>query len=191
MEYGNDKVVVSEFWPNTPLFRHSIMPIEFEVVMKRLIQFTFNGTRVSREVPNHRLLLDLLRDEIGATGTKEGCGTGDCGACTVLLNGKPVNSCLVLSGELEGADIVTIEGLKIGPELHPIQKAFIQDGGAQCGYCTPGMLMMSKALLDQNQNPTEDEIRYALSGNLCRCTGYAKIIQAVRDAAAEIRAKRA
>jgi aerobic carbon-monoxide dehydrogenase small subunit len=159
--------------------------------MKRQIQFTLNGARVNREVPNHRLLLDLLRDEIGTTGTKEGCGTGDCGACTVLLNGKPVNSCLVLSGELDGVDVVTIEGLKIGPELHPIQKAFIQDGGAQCGYCTPGMLMMSKALLDQNQNPSEEDIRYALSGNLCRCTGYAKIIQAVQDAAAEIRAKRA
>ena len=157
--------------------------------MKTQIQFTLNGARVSREVPSHRLLLDLLRDEIGVTGTKEGCGTGDCGACTVFLNGKPVNSCLILSGELEGADIVTIEGLKVGPELHPIQKAFIQDGGAQCGYCTPGMLMMSKALLDENQNPTEDEIRYALSGNLCRCTGYVKIIQAVQDAAAIIRSK--
>jgi aerobic carbon-monoxide dehydrogenase small subunit len=159
--------------------------------MKKQIQFTLNGTHVSREVPNHRLLLDLLRDEIGVTGTKEGCGTGDCGACTVILNGKPINSCLVLSCELDGADIITIEGLKIGPELHAIQKAFIQDGGAQCGYCTPGMLMMSKALLDENQNPTEDDIRYALSGNLCRCTGYAKIIQAVQDAAAELRLKRA
>lgn len=157
--------------------------------MKQLIQFTLNGTRVRREVFNHRLLLDLLRDEIGATGTKEGCGTGDCGACTVLLNGKPVNSCLILSGELDGADIVTIEGLKIGPELHPIQKTFVQDGGAQCGYCTPGMLMMSKALLDENPNPSEEEIRYALSGNLCRCTGYAKIIEAVQDAAAIIRSK--
>ena len=139
------------------------------------------------EVPNHRLLLDLLRDEIGLTGTKEGCGTGDCGACTVLLNGKPVNSCLVLSGELDGAQIITIEGLTIGPELHPVQKAFLQDGGAQCGYCTPGMLMMTKSLLDENPDPTEEEIRFALSGNLCRCTGYAKIIQAVRDAAAELR----
>lgn len=157
--------------------------------MKQLIQFTLNGTRVRREVFNHRLLLDLLRDEIGATGTKEGCGTGDCGACTVLLNGKPVNSCLILSGELDGADILTIEGLKIGPELHPIQKTFVQDGGAQCGYCTPGMLMMSKALLDENPNPSEEEIRYALSGNLCRCTGYAKIIEAVQDAAAIIRSK--
>jgi carbon-monoxide dehydrogenase small subunit len=156
--------------------------------MKKLIQFTLNGTRISREVFNHRLLLDLLRDEIGVTGTKEGCGTGDCGACTVLLNGKPVNSCLILSGELEGANIVTIEGLNVGPELHPIQQAFVQDGGAQCGYCTPGMLMMSKALLDENPSPTEEDIRYALSGNLCRCTGYAKIIEAVKDAAAMIRA---
>ncbi len=158
--------------------------------MKKKIQLTLNGKITTLEVPSHRLLLDLLRDEIGLTGTKEGCGTGDCGACTVFLNGKPVNSCLVLSGELDGTDIVTIEGLKIGPELHPIQKAFIQDGGAQCGYCTPGMLMMSKALLDENPNPTEEEIRFALSGNLCRCTGYAKIIQAVQDAAAEVRAKR-
>ena len=158
--------------------------------MKKKIQLTLNGKITPLEVPSHRLLLDLLRDEIGLTGTKEGCSTGDCGACTVFLNGKPVNSCLVLSGELDGTDIVTIEGLKIGPELHPIQKAFIQDGGAQCGYCTPGMLMMSKALLGENPNPTEEEIRFALSGNLCRCTGYAKIIQAVQDAAAELRAKR-
>ena len=157
--------------------------------MKKKIHITLNGKSMTLEPPAHRLLLDLLRDEIGLTGTKEGCGTGDCGACTVYLNGKPVNSCLVLSGELDGAEIVTIEGLKIGPELHPIQKAFILDGGAQCGYCTPGMLMMAKALLDENSNPTEEDIRFALSGNLCRCTGYAKIIQAVQDAAAEIRAK--
>jgi len=159
--------------------------------MKRKIQMTLNGKRMTLEVAAHRLLLDLLRDEIGLTGTKEGCGTGDCGACTVSLDGKPVNSCLILSGELDGAEIVTIEGLKIGPELHPVQKAFIQDGGAQCGYCTPGMLMMSKALLEENPNPTEEEIRFALSGNLCRCTGYAKIVQAVQDAAAELRRMKA
>ena len=157
--------------------------------MNRKIQFTLNGRSISREVPAHRLLLDLLRDEIGMTGTKEGCGTGDCGACTVYLNGKPVNSCLILSGELDGAEIVSIEGLKIGPELHPLQRTFLQDGGAQCGYCTPGMLMMAKALLDENQDPSEADIRYALSGNLCRCTGYAKIIEAVQDAAAMLRNK--
>jgi aerobic carbon-monoxide dehydrogenase small subunit len=157
--------------------------------MNRKIQFTLNGKSIRMDVPSHRLLLDLLRDEIGLTGTKEGCGTGDCGACTIIMNGKPVNSCLILSGELDGGDVTTIEGLKIGPELHSIQKAFIQDGGAQCGYCTPGMLMMSKALLDENSDPSEEDIRFALSGNLCRCTGYAKIIQAVQDAAAMMRQK--
>jgi carbon-monoxide dehydrogenase small subunit len=159
--------------------------------MKTTIRIKLNGKARTLETPASRLLLDLLRDEIGMTGTKEGCGTGDCGACTVLLNGKPVNSCLIFSGELDGAEIVTIEGLKIGPELHPVQQAFIQDGGAQCGYCTPGMLMMTKALLDENVNPSEEEIRFALSGNLCRCTGYAKIVQAVQDAARELRKRQA
>jgi len=155
--------------------------------MMKKVEVLLNGKKTTLEVPSHRLLLDLLRDEIGLTGTKEGCGTGDCGACTVFLNGKPVNSCLVLSGEIDGAELVTIEGLKIGPELHPVQKAFIEDGGVQCGYCTPGMLMMVKSLLDENLNPTEEEIRFALSGNLCRCTGYAKIVLAVQDAAKELR----
>jgi aerobic carbon-monoxide dehydrogenase small subunit len=158
--------------------------------MKKNISITLNGKKTDLEVPSHRLLLDLLRDEIGLTGTKEGCGTGDCGACTVLLNGKPVNSCLIFSGELDGADVVTIEGLKIGPELHPVQRAFVQDGGVQCGYCTSGMLMMSKALLDENPDPSEEDIRFAISGNLCRCTGYAKIVKAVQDAARELRARR-
>jgi aerobic carbon-monoxide dehydrogenase small subunit len=158
--------------------------------MKKKIQITLNGKKTDLEVPSHRLLLDLLRDEIGLTGTKEGCGTGDCGACTVLLNGKAVNSCLIFSGELDGADIVTIEGLKIGPELHPVQRAFVQDGGVQCGYCTSGMLMMSKALLDENPDPSEEDIRFAISGNLCRCTGYAKIVKAVQDAGRELRARR-
>jgi aerobic carbon-monoxide dehydrogenase small subunit len=159
--------------------------------MKNQLHITLNGKIMQLEVPSHRLLLDLLRDEIGLTGTKEGCGTGDCGACTVLLNGKPVNSCLIFSGELDGADVVTIEGLKIGPELHPVQQAFIQDGGVQCGYCTSGMLMMSKALLDENPDPSDEDIRFAISGNLCRCTGYAKIVKAVQDAARELRARRA
>jgi aerobic carbon-monoxide dehydrogenase small subunit len=158
--------------------------------MKKKIQITLNGKKTDLEVPSHRLLLDLLRDEIGLTGTKEGCGTGDCGACTVLLNGKAVNSCLIFSGELDGADIVTIEGLKIGPELHPVQRAFVQEGGVQCGYCTSGMLMMSKALLDENPDPSEEDIRFAISGNLCRCTGYAKIVKAVQDAGRELRARR-
>jgi aerobic carbon-monoxide dehydrogenase small subunit len=157
--------------------------------IKKKIRITLNGQERNLEVFPYHLLLDLLRDEIGVTGTKEGCGTGDCGACTVLLNGKPVNSCLVLSGELDGVDIVTIEGLKIGPELHPVQEAFRQDGGAQCGYCTPGMLMMTTALLKENDRPTEEDIRFALSGNLCRCTGYAKIIQAVQRAAEVMREK--
>src|SRR5438034_3969356 len=158
--------------------------------MNTRIQIRLNGKILTLTVPPFRLLLDLLREEIGLTGTKEGCGTGDCGACTVLLNGKPVNSCLVCSGELDGADIVTIEGLKIGPELHPVQDAFRQDGGAQCGYCTPGMLMMTTALLRENEQPTEEEIRFSLSGNLCRCTGYAKIIQAVQRAAEMMREKK-
>lgn len=155
--------------------------------MMKKVEFLLNGKKTTLEVPSHRLLLDLLRDGIGLTGTKEGCGTGDCGACTVFLNGKPVNSCLVLSGEIDGAELVTIEGLKSGPELHPVQKALIEDGGVQCGYCTSGMLMMVKSLLDENLNPTEEEIRFALSGNLCRCTGYAKIVLAVKDAAKELR----
>ena len=155
--------------------------------MYQTIVFMLNGEQKVLKVPSHRLLLDLLRDSLALTGTKEGCGTGDCGACTVVLNGKPVNSCLIFSGELDGADLQTIEGLKTEGGLHPVQKAFINDGGVQCGYCTPGMIMMAKSLLAENSDPSDDDIRFALSGNLCRCTGYANIVKAVRNAAAEIR----
>lgn len=151
------------------------------------IDFTLNGEPQSLRAPAHRLLLDLLRDVIGLTGTKEGCGTGDCGACTVLLDGRPVNTCLIFAGELNGADVKTIEGLGGADDLHPLQKAFVAEGGVQCGYCTPGMIMMAAALLEENREPTNDEIRFALAGNLCRCTGYTRIINSVRRAAEEMR----
>jgi carbon-monoxide dehydrogenase small subunit len=155
--------------------------------MKQSIKFTLNGEQKNFRVSSHRLLLDLLRDFLELTGTKEGCGTGDCGACTVMLNGRPVNSCLIFAVELDGAILKTIEGMQTGGELHPVQKAFVQEGGVQCGYCTPGMIMMAAALLEENQDPSDDEIRFALSGNLCRCTGYTKIVNSVRAAAKEIR----
>ena len=158
---------------------------------RMLLTCTINGEPAELLVQPYQTLLEAVRDVARLTGTKEGCSTGDCGACTVHLDGKPVASCLVLAMQARGRDVRTIEGLATGGSLHPVQAAFVSHGVPQCGFCTPGMLMMSKALLDQNQNPTEDEIRYALSGNLCRCTGYAKIIQAVQDAAAELRAKRA
>lgn len=127
-------------------------------------------------------LLDVLREVLGLTGTKEGCGEGECGACTVLVDGKPVDSCLVLIGQVQGRAITTIEGLSNGKELHPLQQAFIDEGAIQCGYCTPGMILAAKALLDSNPNPGEEEIRRSISGNLCRCTGYQKIIKAVQAA---------
>ena len=132
-------------------------------------------------------LLDVLRDELGLTGSKEGCGSGDCGACTVVLDGQMVCSCLVLAAEAEGRMIATIEGVAEGSELHPVQRKFLEKGALQCGFCTPGFIVASKALLDHNPDPTETEVRYWLAGNLCRCTGYDKIVRAVMDAAAELR----
>ena len=131
-------------------------------------------------------LLEALRDRIGLTGAKEGCNNGNCGACCVILDGRIVNSCLVMAAEVEGADVQTVEGLAEGETLHPLQQAFLEEAALQCGICTPGFLMASKALLEENPNPTEHEIRFWLAGNLCRCTGYDKIIRAVEKAAAQI-----
>jgi carbon-monoxide dehydrogenase small subunit len=145
------------------------------------IEFTLNGKKYRLQVKPNLTLQDLLRDVLGLTGTKKGCEQGVCGSCTVLLNGKAVNSCLVLAPIIHGQTITTIEGLAQGQSLHPLQKAFILKGAIQCGYCTPGMIMASKALLDENPLPDEAYIRKNLRGNLCRCTGYVKIIEAVQS----------
>lgn len=147
--------------------------------MRVPLKFLVNGKRREMEVDPSLLLVDLIREELDLTGTKKGCGTGDCGACTILLDGMPVNSCLVLAVEVDGLEITTIEGLKKDTELHPIQEAFIRNGAVQCGFCTPGMVLSAKTLLDKNANPTERDVRLALSGNLCRCTGYQKIVEAI------------
>lgn len=149
---------------------------------------TVNGKKVELEISPKLRLLDLLRDVLGLKGTKEGCGEGECGACTVIVDGEIVDSCLLLAPQVNGKNIITIEGLANGDELHQIQKSFIDKGAVQCGYCTPGMILAAKALLDKNPNPTRKEIAVALSGNVCRCTGYAKIIEAVEDAAHELSA---
>ncbi|MBT6095517.1 MAG: (2Fe-2S)-binding protein [Rhodospirillaceae bacterium] len=154
---------------------------------KHVITATVNGDEVDFTCRTDQTLLDVLRDELYLTGTKNGCGTGDCGACTVIFNGRPVNACLVLGAELEGADIQTIEGMSDGNALHPLQQKFLDHAALQCGVCTPGILNMAKAFLEKNPDPTETEVRFALAGNLCRCTGYDKIIRAVMDAAAEMR----
>lgn len=154
--------------------------------MDRLINLKINGKTYELKVKPNILLLDLIRDEIGLTGTKRGCDTGECGACTVLVEGKPVNSCLVLAVEADGKNILTIEGLTKNGKPHPIQEAFIEEGAVQCGFCTPGMILSAKALLDTNPNPNEEEIKKAIAGNLCRCTGYTKIIKAIISAAKKI-----
>lgn len=150
---------------------------------ERTIKLTINGKLASINVEEDKTLLYLLREVMGLTGTKEGCGEGDCGACSVLLDGELVNSCLVLAIQADGKDVITIEGVGTEEHLHPIQQAFINVGAVQCGYCTPGMVLAAKALLDRIPHPTEEEIRRGLSGNLCRCTGYQKIVDAVRKAA--------
>ena len=151
--------------------------------MKSFIQLTVNGQSVDAAVEPNRTLLQFLREVLGLTGTKHGCGLGDCGACTVILDGQAVNSCLVLAIHANGREVLTIEGLAENGKLHPIQQAFVDKGSIQCGFCTPGMILSAKALLDANPKPTEQEIRMAISGNLCRCTGYQKIVEAIGEAA--------
>jgi carbon-monoxide dehydrogenase small subunit len=147
------------------------------------VAFTVNGESEKINIPVHKTLLQALREELVLTGTKNGCAAGECGACTVLLNGEPVNSCLVLAVECEGAEIITVEGLADDSQLDPLQQALIDAGGVQCGFCIPGVLISARALLDRNPQPEDQDIREALAGNLCRCTGYVRIIEGVKEAA--------
>jgi carbon-monoxide dehydrogenase small subunit len=151
--------------------------------MKQVLSFTLNGDRMETEIESHWTLLHLLRNPLGLTGTKEGCGKGECGACTVIVDGKAVNACLYPAMELEGKEVLTIEGLADAEgSLHPVQKALMEYGAVQCGFCTPGMVMSAIALLDENARPSEEEIRMAIAGNFCRCTGYIQIIEAIKAA---------
>jgi carbon-monoxide dehydrogenase small subunit len=156
--------------------------------MQATVQLTVNGTIKTVSVDSRMLLADMLRDELRLTGTHIGCATGNCGACTVILGGRTVKSCCVLAADADGEEVLTIEGLSSSPtDLHPIQQAFIRNQGLQCGYCTPGMILSAKVLLDDDDNPSEGEIRHAISGNLCRCTGYHFIVDSILDAAREMR----
>ena len=154
------------------------------------INLKINSLDYTVEVNPDETLLTVLREKLDITSPKKGCEMGECGACTVIMNGKTVNSCLVLAIECDGAELLTVEGLKTNGELHPLQKSFIEKGAVQCGFCTPGMLMSAKALLDENPDPTEDDVKEAIAGNFCRCTGYKPIVDAVLDAADEMRKER-
>jgi carbon-monoxide dehydrogenase small subunit len=158
--------------------------------MKKTIAFNLNGDAVSADVESHKMLLSVLRDTFQLTGTKEGCGHGECGACTVMVDGLAVNACLYPAFEAAGKSVTTIEGLvSEGNILHPIQEAFIRQGAIQCGFCSPGMIMSAKALLDENPRPTDGEIKRGISGNLCRCTGYVQIVDAIRESARTLTGK--
>jgi aerobic carbon-monoxide dehydrogenase small subunit len=156
------------------------------MIMKE-ITLNVNNTEYTLQVKPSATLLDVIREDLGLIGTKEGCGEGECGACTVIMDGKAVNACLILAVEANGKALTTIEGLADGEVLHPIQQAFVDIGGLQCGFCTPGMILSTKVLLDKNDNPTDEEIRKGLEGNFCRCTGYTKIIESVRTAATRMK----
>jgi aerobic carbon-monoxide dehydrogenase small subunit len=147
--------------------------------MKRTVEFTVNGDAYRLDVEPNRRLIDVLREDLGLTGTKEGCSIGVCGACTVLLDGEMISACLALTVNANGRDVTTIEGLALSEQLHPLQQAFIEHGGFQCGICTPGQIMAAKALLDQNPSPTREEVVEWMTGNLCRCTGYYKIVESI------------
>ncbi len=155
--------------------------------MKQLVDIIVNGEPLQVGVEPWQSLLDTLREELFLTGTKKGCDEGDCGACTVIMDGKSVTSCLVLTVSAKGKAVTTVEGLADGEKLHPVQQAFVEHGGLQCGYCTPGLIVSAVALLQENPDPTEDEIRYAIGGNLCRCTGYSTVILAIQNAAQAMR----
>ncbi len=149
--------------------------------MSTEIEFVLNGNQIRMKIEDHWTLMHLLREEMGLTGVKEGCGSGECGACTVLVAGLAVNSCLYLAAGVDGKEVLTIEGLAAADgTLHPLQQSFVENGGIQCGFCSPGMILSSKALLDENRNPSEGDIKHALAGNLCRCTGYAQIFESIR-----------
>lgn len=156
--------------------------------MKKVFSFNLNGEDIQVLAEPNRTLLDLLRDDLGLTGTKKGCEAGECGACTVMLDGRPVNSCITLVAEVEGCKVITVEGVAQDGQLTPLQKQFIDKWAFQCGYCTAGMIMSAKALLERNPRPTEQEIREAIEGNLCRCTGYVKIVEAIQAVSAEMEA---
>jgi carbon-monoxide dehydrogenase small subunit len=159
---------------------------EEEKQMPHVIELIVNGHKTEVLVKPNELLVDVLRDKLGLTGTKKGCGAGDCGACTVLVEGEPVLSCLTLAVSCHGRPVETIEGVAKGQRLHPLQETFMEKGAVQCGYCTPGMILSAKALLAKSQTPTQEEIKHAMAGNLCRCTGYKKIIEAIEEAAHRI-----
>lgn len=154
--------------------------------MKKMTAFTLNGVTYKDDIPGHLTLLDYVRRTIGLTGSKESCGTGDCGSCSMIVDGHVIKSCLMLAVEADGKEVVTVEGLAEDGKLHPVQEAFVEKWGTQCGYCTPGFIITAKALLDRNPNPSDEEIKHATAGNLCRCTGYVKIMESIKEAAIKL-----